>query len=527
LATAAASGVVPKTEHVSGVNDAAVEAASPGIGTLNIRQYLVTGSKRLSAAEVGEAVYPFMGPARTEQDVEGARAALEALYRENGFQTVTVEVPQQDGRRGVIFLKVVENKVGRLRVKGSRYFSLSEIKRRAPSLAEGSLPNFNEIEREIVALNQWPDRRITPTLRPGVEPGTVDIDLEVKDTFPLHGSIELNNRYSPDTTPLRVNGSISYGNLWQAGHSVGFSFQVAPERQEDAKIFSAYYLARFATVPWLSLILQGTKQDSNVSTLGGAAVAGRGEILGGRAMITLPERKNFYHSLSFGLDYKKFDENVLFGLAETKSPITYYPWTLGYNATWASKGRITDLNAGVTFHIRGTGSSPSNFDNKRFGADGSFFYFRGDLSHTHDLKNGIQLYGKVQGQASGRPLLNSEQYSGGGLETARGYLESVALGDNALFGTIEVRSPSLSEWWWKDSKNEWRVYAFVDAGFLTLNDAPPEQTSRFELASYGVGSRIRLFDYINGSVDAGVPLISQGTTSVNEVLVTFRLWGEF
>jgi hypothetical protein len=55
----------------------------------------------------------------------------------------------------------------------------------------------------------------------------------------------------------------------------------------------------------------------------------------------------------------------------------------------------------------------------------------------------------------------------------------------------------------------------------------PEQTSRFELASYGIGTRIQLFDHLNGSVDAGLPLISQGTTSVNEVLLTFRVWGDF
>lgn len=502
------------------------DAASIPVRKLNIREYRVAGAKQLGAAEIGEAVYPFLGPMRTEQDVESARAALETLYREKGYQTVTVEIPPQEARGGIVVLKVVENKVGRLRVKGSRFFSLSEIKRRVPSLAEGSLPNFNDIEREIVALNQWPDRQITPALKAGMEPGTVDIDLEVKDSFPLHGSIELNNRYSPDTTPLRVNGSISYGNLWQAGHSAGFSFQIAPERIEDAKVFSAYYTARFAAVPWLSLTLLGTKQDSNVSTLGGAAVAGRGEIFGARAMFTLPARKNFYHSLTFGLDYKKFDENVFFGLSETVAPITYYPWSLAYNATWAANKRITELNAGVTFHIRGMGSDQREFDNKRFGADGSFFYLRGDISHTEPLPGGFQLYAKVQGQASGRPLLNSEQFSGGGLETARGYLESAALGDNALFGTLELRSPSITQWW-KDKENEWRFYAFLDAGYLTLNEPLPEQTSRFELASYGLGSQVRLFDHFHGSIDAGVPLISQGTTSVNEILFTFRVWGDF
>src|SRR5262249_7051154 len=158
-----------------------------------------------------------------------------------------------------------------------------EIKRRAPSLAEGTLPNFNDVTRDIVALNTLPDRRITPTMRPGVEPGTWDVDLNVKDTFPLHGSVELNNRASPDTTDLRVNGSVSYNNLWQLGHSAGASFQVSPQDLSEVKVLSGYYIARFPSVNWLSLMASGTKQNSNVSTLGGVAVAGRGEIAGLRA----------------------------------------------------------------------------------------------------------------------------------------------------------------------------------------------------------------------------------------------------
>ncbi|MEA3208025.1 MAG: hypothetical protein QOE70_1082 [Chthoniobacter sp.] len=492
---------------------------------LNIREYRISGARLLNSTEVGEVVYPFLGPERTSEDVEQARAALEKAYRDKGFQTVSIEIPQQKVRRGVVVLNVVENKVGRLRVKGSRYYSIDEIKRLAPSVAEGTVPNFNAITRDILALNQLADRRVTPTLRPGATPGTVDIDLNVKDSLPLHGSMEVNNRYSADTTELRVNGSASYQNLWQLGHALGVSFQIAPERPDDAKIFSAYYLARFPSLSWLSLMLQGTKQDSNVSTLGGAAVAGRGEVLGARAIFNLPPRPGFYHSLSLGLDYKHFREDVQIGLTTTQAPITYYPLSASYNAGWVGKGRLTELNAGLNFHLRGTGSSQAEFDTKRFRADGSFIYLRADLAHTQDLPAGFQVFGKVQGQLSADPLLNSEQFSGGGLGTARGYLESSALGDSAVFGTLELRSPSLLGGW--KGAGEMRVYGFVDAGLLTLNDPLPEQTPRFELASYGVGGRLRLLDHLGGSIDAGIPLITQGQSLADELLLTFRVWADF
>src|SRR5262249_22649372 len=151
----------------------------------------------------------------------------------------------------------------------------------APSVAEGTVPNFNEIVRDVYLLNQLPDRRVTPSLRAGAVPGTVDVDLNVQDHLPLHGSLELNNRYSANTVPARLNGSLHYDNLWQKGHSLSLSFQVAPQRLEDAMVFSASYLARLPDAPWLSFTFNGVLQNSDVSTLGGAAVQGRGRIFGG------------------------------------------------------------------------------------------------------------------------------------------------------------------------------------------------------------------------------------------------------
>ncbi len=489
-----------------------------------IQEYRVEGAQRLPRIEVEEAVYPFLGPGRTPDDVEQARSALEKVYQAKGYQTVAVEIPQQQVRGGVVMLQVVEAPVGRLRVKGSRFFSLDEIKKRVPSLAEGNVPDFNQVAREIVALNQLPDRRITPELRPGVEPGTVDVDLNVKDTFPLHGNLELNNRYSANTTPLRFNASLSYNNLWQMGHSIGASFQIAPERPSDAIVYSGYYLARIPGVEWLSFMLQGTRQNSNVSTLGGGAVAGNGEVIGGRVMINLPAGKDFFHSLSLGLDYKHFSQDLFIGNQYTGTPITYFPASVNYNAAWVGKGYATELNAAVVASLRGVGNDQYEFDNRRYNADGGFLYLRGDLSHTRDLPYGFEIFGQAQGQVAGQPLVDSEQFSGGGLDTVRGYLESEVLGDNALLGSVELRSPSLPEFM---GINEWRVFVFTEGGVLTLNDPLPEQQSQFTLASVGVGTRMQMFKHLNGSLDVGLPLISQSVTPAESVLMTFRIWGDF
>jgi hemolysin activation/secretion protein len=205
----------------------------------------------------------------------------------------------------------------------------------------------------------------------------------------------------------------------------------------------------------------------------------------------------------------------------------------------------TELNVGPTCNFRGVGSNPSTFEAARVGSSGNFSTLHADLSDTHELPDHFQLYGKVQGQIADGPLVSGEQFGGGGLGTARGYLEGEVFGDDGMFGAVELRSPSITDaLGYKDS--EWRVYVFAEAGRLTVINALPEQASQFDLADFGVGTRVRIADHLNGSLDLGVPVLhlpgssGQGTNTSSSTQntataqsrhydprLTFRLWAEF
>src|SRR5262249_6571569 len=198
---------------------------------------------------------------------------------------------------------------------------------------------------------------------------------------------------------------------------------------------------------------------------GSTNVAGRGDVIGGRAIITPPGAGGFYHTITAGVDYKDFLETVSLRGSPTQTPITHYPGSAPHAATPQEKGSLARLDAGVTFGLRGLGSDPGAFDNKRFAAGGGFIYLRADLSRSQDLPGDLQLWGKLQGQLADQPLVSNEQLSAGGLDTVRGYLESEVLGDNGLLLSVELRSPSLSAWFEKGSVlDEWRFYVFADGG---------------------------------------------------------------
>jgi hemolysin activation/secretion protein len=213
------------------------------------------------------------------------------------------------------------------------------------------------------------------------------------------------------------------------------------------------------------------------------------------------------------------------------SPFTYYPVTASYSANWAAKKHTTDLNAGITLGVRGVGSRRAELENSRFDADANFIKLRGELSHTHDLPRGWEGFVKAEGQVANKPLVNTEQIGGGGLDSVRGYLESEVLADNGVFGTVELRTPSLLGFLGKDDQrrddNEWRLYGFFDAGAFGLRSALPEQEDSFTLASFGVGTRMRVLGHLNGSLDAAVPLLNQTSTKARDARLTFRVWADF
>ena len=494
--------------------------------TLDIEEFRVEGADLLTGLEVETALTPFIGKGRPLEDVEKARAALEKAYTDRGYQTVVVAIPPQTVRGGIVTLKVTEGKVGRLRVNGAHWFSPFEIKRLAPSVQEGKVPNFNELAEDIVVLNQWPDRRVTPAIRPGAEPGTVDVDLNVQETFPLHGSLELNNRYSVNTVHLRMNGAIRYDNLWQLGHSLGFSFQVAPKRPSDALVFAGNYLARFPGAPWFTLAFNGVIQDSDVSTLGGTAVRGRGRIFGTRAVANLPGSTEFFHALSVGLDYKLFLEDISLGESAQSTPVHYWPMTFQYGGTVLGRNTQTAFSVSAAFNLRGLSSNDVAFDAKRYKASASFVYFRGDLGHTQNLPADLQLFFKVSGQWAPDPLVGPEQFTAGGAETVRGYLEVEASGDFGALGSFEFRSPSLTRWL-GPTVTDWRFYVFTEGGRVWIHDALPEQKVFYTLWSAGGGTRFRLWDHLSGTLDVGVPLSSAGPTPKYQPRIHFRLAGEF
>jgi len=378
--------------------------------------------------------------------------------------------------------------------------------------------------------------KVTPVLKAGRLPGTVDIVVEVDDQLPLHGNLELNNRQSPGTDPLRLAGSIRYDNLWQQGHSLGLMGQVAPEAPDQMKMLAANYGLPLNSKGDM-LAIYAVHSSSNVP--GTTSVLNNSDIAGLRYVLPLPPTGNYGHSLSAGFDLKRIDrvQAQIGGSATTtlQPAITYVPLVATYNGGWSGDSSNTGLDSTLTVGMRGLfGNSDEEFNAKRPGASAQYLSLRAGLRHTETFRR-WSLSGRLEVQFASGMLLPNEQYAAGGIDTVRGYQESEQTGDRAVRFSLELRTPSLQL-----GSSAWPLrltgVGFYDSARLTSLQYDPSRSaalpSRHSLLR-GTGAGLRLSGPKGLSMDLDVArAVDDGGTASNntksgDVRVHSRLVWEF
>jgi hemolysin activation/secretion protein len=501
----------------------------------DVHEYRVLGNTVLSNRQIEGVLYPLLGDRKSFEDVKAASAALESAYHSLGFATVFVDIPPQEVTDGIVRLRVTE---GRLRVRtisGARYFSEGKILEALPATQPGTVPNLGELQQQLNAVNtQTGDRSVVPILKAGPDPGTMDLALKVDDHLPLHGSIDLNNQYTPDTDSLRATFELSYDNLFGELDSLAAQYTMTPQKTGEVGVFNTSYT--FHPVgPGIKPSISFTDSKSNVATIGTLGVLGDGQVVGGRLNFPLTQLSGDVQSLTLGVDYKHFRNTINLDSSGAQStsgaliePISYVNASLGYSGAWqrALSGVIQQTGAfDITANVgpRGLANETENFDNTRFEARGNYAYLHSDLAFTTRLPGALQLTLKGSGQATQDPLVVYEQDAVTGANGVRGYLEAEVLADTAVKGTVQLQSPQLSTSKFLLGDG----FLFYDAGRAHTVDALSGEPDHTILRSWGGGLDLLPGHSITGVLTIADPLLPGPRTKAHEPRILFDVKGSF
>ena len=516
---------------------------------LEIKSYEVVGTTLIPPSEVQRIVKPYLGPGRYMSDIQAARDALQAAYEERGFPTVAVQLPKQTLLDGRVRIEVIEARLGAVRVDnpGIDWYSEGGVRKATPHLQSGALVRTEDLEGDLARANHTPDRRVTPVLKAGQEPGSVDLDLKVDDRIPLHGSVEWNNYHTPGTPRERLTARVSYENLWQLEHELAVQYTFVPRPSEEFDEVQVWVLTYSAPNPWrdddrLFAYAAWSDTTSILPTNTSINSLGNGFTTGARYNLGLPlpfvDWEWYHHSLVLGVDYKSVENALRQGVNTIKTPIRYLPWSVSYQGTVVRPNGFATVTAGTDFYIAGTidsGGSKEDFQNNRGGindnniVDGTYAVYHLDVDTTLRLPALLQTLAQgrflelpaprrsfdddatlvvgLSGQYADEPLVSTEQFPLGGRYSVRGYQEGEFFGDHGWDLQMEARTPALSGFLggWLGEKIQGLLFYDTGQYFLLETDKDPVGDEFVDvkdnrLQGVGIGTRASFVDTPWGSV---------------------------
>jgi hemolysin activation/secretion protein len=619
--------------------DPRVHVVSTNAGPrFEVKKYLVNGNTILPPTTIGRAITNIDGAFGTNVSFDGIQTVVGELgkaYRERGYVTVAVGLPQQKLTNATVKVQVTEGRLAAINVAGNHYFSSNNVMRSLPSLHTNMFLNGLIFQAELNRANASQDRQIYPVIGPGPEPDTSELTLNVKDRLPFHAKMELNNQSSPGTSDLRVNSSAVYDNLWQLEHSFGVQYGFSPETYKQGSQWDFYDQPSVANYSAFYRLPLGNPEPvenmiaSNPGSFGYSEatrkfnlppVSGRSELtffasraaidtglttlsstnlyniqgnsldesvihedltedndVGFRLSIPLKASADSHSVLSGGLDYKTYklasSETNVFALTSAEvdnnttppttnivhsinySPVPftvknleYLPLSLRYDASWRNSLGTATLGLGLSANLWYSSlNSKTSTDTNNVTT----------ITYLHGVQSLQQITGSTQssghwvvinpsfsqdlmiypdwvtsiradGQWASEPLISSEQFGAGGVNSVRGYHEGEVFGDTGWHLSLEQQTPPHTVGMVSDNNPlTLRGSVYMDYARVYLLDSPQGRSSSTQLWGAGFGAVASAGSHWQAQFLFSWPLLNTITTPKYQPFFNFALTAQF
>lgn len=490
---------------------AAATGAAHSPGTVAVKGFRFSGNTVFTAAELKALVGDAKGKQVTLAELRDLADRIEAYYTRHGYQSVRVIVPRQEVAAGVVTFRVVEPKVGRLTIRGTKRYSEAFVRKAFTSVGPGKVLSTAALERALLTLNEYPGLRVSASLQAGATPGSTDVLVTVTES-PQHVSYrtEFNTFGTRYASRERIAQSFSFQNLSGRADSLSVDLVSAPDPSDLLFGQLHYSLPVNSKGDWLHFYgLSGTYDvGEEFAVLG---MEGTGDTLGCSLVHPLVKTRNRTITTELGLDVKN-SKLELFGQRSSYDKIR----SLRVGLTWDELDPRHDArNLASVYLTQGLGHNLGGMANNdpfasRAGADNNFTKLTVELAHVQQVNERTFFLAKFSGQLASDPLVAGEQFSVGGADSVRGYPQSEFLGDGGLRASLELRYTPIF-----NTRPKWledfQTALFVDHGRITNKNPLPGQHDSDQVSGVGLGFRAQIQGGYSLRADLGYALSQRPT----------------
>ncbi len=440
------------------------------------------------------------------KDINDIVEQIKAKYKERGFLTTNVYLPEQQIFGGVVEIRVAEGRMGKLLIEGNKWFTKNILEKYFHT-KKNEILNINTLQRDLLRLNQNPDLEVKTVITAGAEPQTSDIVLKVIDKFPYHlgtgaddQGTRLTGKYRASifarSTNLTANNDFFFYNSSVSADSSGeFLTYVVPIDTRGTKFgfdFS-YYTVKIGR-EFRDFDIAGTTLNFIPHITGEIFLSEAMQIFAD-AGLNIKSTRKFFHA----------DPTV-----DEQLRMPYYKMDITRLDSFFDGGQ-TSFSPEVDFGTGGwfLGASPeNNAKASRSGADGYFFKYTHSLRRIQRMPWESYMLLRHQFQGASHTLPSSEQLQLGGANSVRGYPEGDYLADiGATLSADWVFPLYLIPKEYKlpfdntPLRNEIQPVIFMDLGGGVLkNTLQGERESKF-LMGVGGGLRLNFYNKFNALIE--------------------------
>lgn len=496
------------------ISSIAVHSAGLGLTSIEPGVQIFLEDSPCDHTELKNKLEPFLGQCMTQNTLDQIKSIVAGEYKRNNRPVVAVFFPEQDLCQGILDVEVLEGKIGSVQAVGNRFTSPKRLLNQV-GLESGDPIDADALFTRLAWWNRTPFRYTEAVLAQGSQSGTTNLELVTKDRFGLRPYVGADNTGNDETGIARIFAGVQTANLLSFDQQLTYQFTTALDRRK----FYAHSGNYLLPLAWRHQfqVFGGYSKIHAKSFSTGIDSSGNSIQASGRYEIPFnPIYGSFLHWIRIGYDYKRTNNNLLFGgdtIASASPAINQF--MVGYYMDLKGTKYLFSSNIEIVFSPANLTGNQNNTDFQllRPLAKSKYVYGRVRASHTQFLHYDWSIAASGALQLSNQNLLPSEQFGLGGYETVRGYEEREVNGDNASLLSVEFRAPPVRPMQWalnKKIRDEWMFYGFIDFGYAWEHKSVPGSENTFWLLGVGPGMRYSLGTYVDLRADFGFPLHSTG-----------------
>jgi hemolysin activation/secretion protein len=467
-----------------------VEQERPALGPTNtyripVLRWLITGAEAFPPEELRLLLQDRVGLKLTLDELNAAAARITAYYRKHGYLLARAYVPAQKIRNNEVEITILEGHLAAINIDNTSKLNATLVNDHVDRIDTSGPVRGRQIERSLLLLNDLPGVEVRSTLQPGATVGTSDLDLQLRPTQSLDGSIDADNYGNRYTGDLRAGGTLNVNSPFHRGDQFSLRANTAGSGMTYGRAAWQTPIGGdglYAGISWSDLRYELGENFKGLDADGDAQV---GTIWTAYSWVRT-QTNNLSARLSY--DNKRLDDRI--GATSSNSRKSLDVITLGISGDYRDP---TGGNAVTSYRVELIGgrlrldSQSAAIDQGTGGHDteGSYQKLALSVSRSQRLDPPqLLLYAALSGQVTTKNLDSSEKQSIGGAYGVRAYPQGEATGDDAAVLNLELR-------WQLPGLREVQALVFADAATVWANHSTlaTDGENRRTLFGEGIGGQ--------------------------------------